>query len=724
MSAAYGIQDPFLSPHFNRVRGIFAMKQTIKAFPPDGRRKSSQSAEASVANLANGWLKEYGLKFFLENEDTGTAIDGALQEYVSKSGGKGGNRPDAKIISENPDDMKHYPVLIEYKGYKDKLVKLDGQGQIENQNAQKEPNYKNIKNYAVNGAVHYANALLHYTTYDEVFAVGMAGWRDETMELRHKIEVWYVAKSNFGLGQKVGEYEDLSFLKPQNIGGVVAKAKELSLTEEELNLMKQRREEEIAASLIKINNDIYKNEKLGSDTRIYLIVASIIATLGVPGKVVPLKKSDLTSSREKGNTDGEIMMRKVKNFLAERNLPEGKNKLICNTLENTLTDTNINEIVNGETQLKRVFSKIYDDLGIYYKIGLTTDFTGMLFNEIYNWLGFSQDKMNDVVLTPPYVAKLLVKLARTDKDSYVWDNAAGSAGLLVAAMNEMIKDAREKSQSPDKLWQKEADIRGKQLLGIEILPNIYMLAVLNMILMGDGSSHILNVNSLTKYDGKYEEGQREVPFPATVFVLNPPYSADGCGMVFVKSALSKMERGFAAVIIQSSAGSGKAAGYNVEILKRNTLETSIKMPADLFLGKSSVQTCVYVFRVGVPHDKRTMVKFIDFSNDGYTRSNRKKARVNIKDSDHAAERYAEVVNVAIYGKAYLHHLTENEYYEERIDPENGADWNFTARTNLRTELKDFQKTVSDYLAWEVSNIIKRNAEGKSVGKTLPHSKKN
>ena len=58
-------------------------------------------------------------------------------------------------------------------------------------------------------------------------------------------------------------------------------------------------------------------------------------------------------------------------------------------------------------------------MGIYYKIGITTDFTGMLFNEMYNWLGFTQDKLNDVVLTPSYVARLLVKLARVDKDSYL-----------------------------------------------------------------------------------------------------------------------------------------------------------------------------------------------------------------------------------------------------------------------------------------------------------------
>ena len=36
-------------------------------------------------------------------------------------------------------------------------------------------------------------------------------------------------------------------------------------------------------------------------------------------------------------------------------------------------------------------------------------------------LKLRQDKLNDVVLTPSYVAKLLVKLARVDKDSYVWE---------------------------------------------------------------------------------------------------------------------------------------------------------------------------------------------------------------------------------------------------------------------------------------------------------------
>ena len=102
------------------------------------------------------------------------------------------------------------------------------------------------------------------------------------------------------------------------------------------------------------------------------------------------------------------------------------NYLIVRTLQNTLTTDNINKVENGESQLKRVFTKIIDDLGIYYKIGLSTDFTGKLFNEMYSWLGFSQDKLNDVVLTPSYVATLLARLARVNKDSYVWDFATGS----------------------------------------------------------------------------------------------------------------------------------------------------------------------------------------------------------------------------------------------------------------------------------------------------------
>jgi len=239
-----------------------------------------------------------------------------------------------------------------------------------------------------------------------------------------------------------------------------------------------------------------------------------------------------------------------------------------------------------------------------------------------------------------------------------------------------------------------------------------MLAILNMIMMGDGSSNILNQDSLNDFNGKYGFGKTKDKFPADAFILNPPYSADGNGMVFVQKALSMMNKGYASIIIQNSAGSGKAVEYNKEILKTNTLIASIKMPIDIFIGKSSVQTNIYVFKVGEKHKAKSRVRFIDFSNDGYSRSNRKKASNNLKDTSNAKQRYEELVNLVEFGESELNIFTKKEYYENTIDPNNGADWNQSAPIDTKPTLDDFKKAIGDYLAWEVSNILKGDNEGK------------
>ena len=54
-----------------------------------------------MADLVNGWLKSYGLDYKLEQESLNAEIDKALDEYKSKSGGTGGNRPDAKLLLQD-----------------------------------------------------------------------------------------------------------------------------------------------------------------------------------------------------------------------------------------------------------------------------------------------------------------------------------------------------------------------------------------------------------------------------------------------------------------------------------------------------------------------------------------------------------------------------------------------------------------------------------------------
>ena len=285
----------------------------------------------------------------------------------------------------------------------------------------------------------------------------------------------------------------------------------------------------------------------------------------------------------------------------------------------------------------------------------------------------------------------------------------GSSGFLVSAMEIMIDDAKRRIKDSTELESKIANIKQNQLLGIEVLGNIYILAVLNMILMGDGSSQIICGDS-------HQEGPRFIKshadtFPANVFLLNPPYSAPGKGLIFVDEALSRMETGYGAVLIQENAGSGQGDVYAKQILEKNTLVASVHMPADLFNGKSSAQTAIYLFMVNRPHEKDDVVTFIDFSEDGYSRQNRKKStqKVNLRNTDHALERYDEVASICLSKKPKTDYYTEaNGLVVRDTVSLKGDDWTFNQHKKIDTTPteEDFKKTVADYLAWKVSAILR------------------
>ena len=150
--------------------------------------------------------------------------------------------------------------------------------------------------------------------------------------------------------------------------------------------------------------------------------------------------------------------------------------------------------------------------------------------------------------------------------------------------------------------------------------------------------------------------------------------------------------------------------YTKKILEKNTLCASVHM-SDIFCGKSSVQTAIYVFQVARPHEVDDMVIFIDFSNDGYARQNRKKSsqEVTLRDADHAAERYAEVEAIVLGKKPRTQYYTEENGLVIRDTVSlNGNDWTFAQHKVIDTmpTEEDFRKTVADYLAWKVSQAIK------------------
>lgn len=674
----------------------------------------AQRTSRSIEEKVEDWCKRQvaNVKYYTKTESVNSEIDNALKMAPSKRGGAGQNFPDIKYLLTS-DDGLHIPVMIEVKGTKGDICKLNERGEVDNYNQKGEPNYHNIAKYAVNGAVHYSNAILNLTySYKESVAIGVNGY-EEAGRCVYEVDVWYLSKDNLFVPKHVGRYEDISFLLPNNSQSFIQKLRSLSLSEEEIEERKLKLEDEIERKLKALNQSLHDEQQIVVNNRVQLVAGLIMAGLGTDG-VQPLKVEDLTGKEDDENNDGQVVMSKIKLYLNNKHLPEEKVGMIISILQVVFLQSGLHiPSSGGESKLHTIYSAVKRDILPYVTGELhNIDFTGRLFNVMNEWVAVPDGGENDVVLTPRYVTELMAKLCEVNKDSYVWDFATGSAGFLISAMHQMIDDAKHKISSPSKLEEQILKIKMEQLLGIEKLPDVYMLAVLNMILMKDGSANIIQADSL-EFDGNYKQGtKKDKPFPANVFLLNPPYSADGKGFVFVEKALEKMTHGGrAAVLIQENAGSGNGLPFAANILTNNTLRASIKM-ADIFCGKASVQTAIYLFEVNRPHKTDDVVRFIDFSNDGYTRMNRKKSgqSVNLRDTDNAKERYEEVRKLAIHGKGTndenLHYFKDC-YTEDHISL-NGCDWTYGQHQCIDTvpTEDDFQKVVKEYLSWKVGQILK------------------
>ena len=681
-----------------------------------------RSIEEKVEEYFKSELDSLGIRHYGKTGEINSEITSALRQAESKSGGAGNNYPDIQLLLED-NHSRRVPVMIEAKGGKNKLEKLDKAGQIvqvtkfgsdskpnaKNPHKKGDPNYSAITTYATNGALHYGNAILDNSDCDEVIIMGINGTTLDTEGNLKDPEqkAYYISKANAGVPKHIRQLDSsFDLFKQINIDTLFGILDKLNLNDRELEKIKLETEDELEKRIKSIHQALYDDKSiqnlLTTNEKLYVFTGLIMAGLQTKG-VSQLEPAELKGNITERNNDGQIILNHIADFLNARKAENSKINMIMALLQPIFTKQALWQPKNGESLIHKIYVQVYNDILPLLESNLHLDFTGKILNSLNDWVSIDNDRQNDVVLTPRYITNMMARLAHTNKDSFVWDLAMGSAGFLVSAMDIMVKDAKNTIQDKQKLECKIQNIKENQLLGVEILGNIYILAVLNMILMGDGSSNMVNGNSHELY-------KNYTQFPANVFLLNPPYSAEGKGFIFVQEALSQMTKGYAAIIIQENAGSGNGLPYTKNILKNNTLVASIHMPTDLFGGKASVQTAIYVFKVARPHEEDDLVTFLDFSEDGYTRMNRKKSgqKVNLRDTDHAKERYEEVVAIVSDKKPKTNYYTERNHkvIEDTITLE-GNDWTYNQHLKIDTTPaeEDFKRTVADYLSWKVSQVI-------------------
>lgn len=574
---------------------------------------------------------------------------------------------------------------------------------------------KAVRDYAVNGAIYYAKNMIASKKYDEVVAIGVSGDNEDNI----KISVFYVFSPTIE-PKEMKAYTSLNFV--QNEESFDQFYRDATVTELERHSILVKSREEILKHAKKLNT-LMNNHNIGVDQRVVYVSGMLLSmqdVLDECGNIIDegLNPDELKGIQSEQKRDSVIIVKHLEEFLDQKNISSDKKRIMLDSFKMSISLDSARDI---PTEIDKIVGKLFDK-----NVSVTKQIFTYLYEYVFKAIDLSNGALDIMaemystflkyalsdgaplgkVLTPPYITAVMAKILDINKDSRVMDLATGSAAFLVAAMDIMINDANHVYGKGTTLAADAIkSIKASQLLGVEVDAKMYTLAATNMILRGDGSTQIQKADTFKTPESLYKN------FQADRFLLNPPFSYVDYGMPFFEFGLDHMQKGGrAAVIIQDSAGAGKAILTNQQILKHHRMIASIKMPADLFNPNAIVQTSIYVFEAGTPHDfNYDVVKFIDFRNDGYKRTER-----SINDVDHPAERYQDLYLIYKLGKNAINNPDfhaalwdlDQVYFEDTIT-DSGKDWNFEQhkKLSLKPIRGAYSKNIGNHMAWEFENEL-------------------
>ena len=574
---------------------------------------------------------------------------------------------------------------------------------------------KAIRDYAVNGVIYYAKNMIASKKYDEVIAIGISGDNESNI----KISVFYVFSPTIE-PKEMKNYTSLNFV--ENKDSFNQFYKDATVTEAERHSILVKSREEILKHAKKLNT-LMNNHNIGVDQRVVYVSGMLLSMQDVwddSGNIIDegLNPDDLKGIQSEQKRDSVIIVKHLEEYLDQKHISDEKKRIMLDSFKMSISLDSARDIL---TEIDKIVGKLFDK-----NVSVTKQVFTYLYEYVFKSIDLSNGALDIMaemystflkyalsdgaplgkVLTPPYITAVMARILDINKDSRVMDLATGSAAFLVAAMDIMINDAnRVYGKGTTRAADAIKEIKSKQLLGVEVDAKMYTLAATNMILRGDGSTQIEKADTFKTPESLYTN------FQGDRFLLNPPFSYTDYGMPFLIFGLNHMQKGGrAAVIIQDSAGAGKAIASNQQILKHHKMIASLKMPADLFNPNAIVQTSIYVFEAGTPHDfNYDIVKFIDFRNDGYKRTER-----SINDVDHPAERYQDLYLIYKLGKNAINNPEfhsdlwdlDEVYYEDTIT-NSGKDWNFEQhkKQSLNPKKGSYTKNIGAHLAWEMKNNL-------------------
>lgn len=610
----------------------------------------------------NELLKEADIHLDYQTSDN-IEINNALKTASKSGSGKKG-------FPEFVGKVKDFIIVIENKASTIKHVKKDENDLISEKN-------NDIRDYAINGAIHYAKHLALNTNYNKIFAIGISG-----DEKKHLITPIFVdERENIKI---LDNLETLISFNEKNI--------------DEYYLREVLGEE---TSYEKTTKEILREaEQLHEDLRNYGSIQDKDKPLIVSGILLALeeiKYNNFSIDNLNGDTlitDGQKIYNAIKDNLDRANVsPQVKKDKLLNQFAVIRDTTKINQVNSflGKTPLKYYTEFLYDSI---YKsicfIQNSEDYLGRFYGEFMSYSGGDGQALG-IILTPNHITELFCELVDLKENDKIIDPCCGTAGFLIAGMHKMLSLTNDETI--------KNNIKKNQLFGIEDQSYMFTIATTNMILRGDGKSNLENNDFLKMNPAEIQKKGCNIGF------MNPPYSQGSKNnpnlyeISFTEHLLNSIVKGGkVAVIVPQSSMTGKTKeeqSIKTNILNYHTLEGVITLNKNTFYGVGT-NPCIAIFTAGEPHPNNKLCKFINFEDDGYIVSK----HIGLVEDISAIDKKQHLLDV------WFDRVESETKFCVETTIEADDEWLhsfYYFNDEIPTE-EDFKNVIADYITFEVNMI--------------------
>lgn len=295
---------------------------------------------------------------------------------------------------------------------------------------------KSISAFAVNGAIWYARQMIASGKYQEVIAIGVAGDDEENV----KTSTYYVYGYTEGAVKPLTNYQTFHFLENEN--SFEEFYQDIQLTEQEKHqiLIDSRASLQTYAKKL---NKLMHNHNITAPQRVLYVSGMLLAMQDIvdeEGKKLKngLMIEDLTGSQTDNFRDGKKIILQIEEFLRARNIPAEKVDLMLASFSEISKDRQrdvlgeldpeISKRIQGKASTnKQIFTFIFKS--IFARIDSFKghlDVMGEMYSEFLKY-ALGDGKEIGIVLTPPYITKMMSQILDIKQDNKVMDLATGSA---------------------------------------------------------------------------------------------------------------------------------------------------------------------------------------------------------------------------------------------------------------------------------------------------------